>query len=324
MISRFSTAVAHNRRLLILMAVLLCAVAVTVAARAPREPAAALVIMAALAGLALAAGCVVGVAARSRAAARFQVDQANRTFHTPPGAPGVFAVIFLLAGLALFAEIGGWSWLHGDRDGGWVAVMTMLAAPVLVFTTFVWRGVAVTLSADGIRTDRETGSLFIPWTAVATDQPRQAEDAPVDLALTDPDQVTRTGLIRRPNRLSFEQTRPAFVAAAIAHYAAHPTDRPTIGTEAGHRHLIEALELPPPDPKPTPTRRQIWTRATVGVLTFAAAATLATWAEGTFGRHSTLGYTIGLISQLLGLAALSTLITAVRGAHARSRSRKAR
>lgn len=319
MIARFSAAVAHNRRPLMLVAALVCAVAVTDAVRAPHEPAAALVAMAAFAGLALAAGCVVGVAARSRAAARFVVDPAHRTFHTPPGAAGVFAVVFLLAGLALFAEIGGWSWRHGDRDGGWVVVMTMLAMPVLVFTTFVWRGVGVTISPDGIRTDRETGTVFIPWTAVATDQPSRAEGAPLDLALTDPDQTTRTGLIRRPNRLSFEETRPAFIAAAIAHYAAHPTDRPTIGTEAGHHHLTEVLELPPPESKPAPSRRQIWTRATGGVVTFAAAATLAIWAEGTLGRHSTLGYTVGLISQLLGLAALSTLITAIRGARARSR-----
>lgn len=319
MIRRFSTAVAHNRRPLLLTTALFCTVAVTNAVRAPHEPTTALVTMAVFAGLILATGCVVGVASGSRVAARFEVDQANRAFRTPQGAAGVFATIFMLAGVAFFAEVGGWPWLHGDRDGGWIAVVTMLAVPVLAFATFVWRGIGVTLSPDGIRTDRETGTVFIPWTAVAADQPRPAKDSPLDLALTDPDQVTRTGLIRRPNRLSFAETPPAFVAAAIAHYATHPADRPTIGTPSGHRHLTNLLELPPPEPEPTPSRHQLWTRAAGGTLALAAAITLATWANLTFGRHSTLACTAELISQLLGLAALSTVIKAIRGARARLR-----
>jgi hypothetical protein len=155
--------------------------------------------------------------------------------------------LFLSAAVAFFAEAGGWLRAHGDRAGGWVVVMVLMGVPALLFAAVAGRGPGICLTPNGIHADGATGTLAIPWTALSADQPRPATPETeycLDLALSRPDQVTKSGFVRRANRIFFEGTQPAFAAAAIRHYAAHPADRALIGTRAGHRQLVELLAVP--------------------------------------------------------------------------------
>jgi hypothetical protein len=165
---------ARHRRAVLITAMVLGAIAVTDAVGAAHEPVQALVSTGTVAALALVLGAVVGFASRLRAPARFEVDATRHAFRTPPGAAAVFVVIFMLAGVAFFAETGGWSWAHGDRDGGWIAVMALIGLPALSFTVLVWRGIGIALTPEGVHARRETGSVFIPWTAMSPNNlPRQ-------------------------------------------------------------------------------------------------------------------------------------------------------
>ncbi|MFB9362922.1 hypothetical protein [Actinoplanes nipponensis] len=326
MIWSFAAAVARYRRRILIAALVISALAVTDAVRRPNEPVESLAALGAVAALALVAGAVVGAVERWRAPVRFEIDSAGGAFRTARAAAGVFLVIFLLAALAFFAEVGGWSWAHGDRDGGWVVVMAVIGVPVLLFATLVTRGLGIALTPEGVRADRETGRVFIPWSALApagdppvpADQPRPAPaEYRLDLVLADPGRVTRRGLVRRPDRIAFEVTPPAFVAAAVRHYADHPAERATIGTEAGHRRLLALLDGPAVPAEPPPTRRRVGALAAGAVLTFVAAVTVETAADLTVGRHSALGYAAEFGGQLLGLGSLSCLVGAVRGLRAR-------
>jgi hypothetical protein len=308
-----AAAMARHRRSALIIAVVLGAIVVTDAVRAAQEPVDALVGTGTVAALALVLGAVVGFVSRVRAPARFEVDAARHAFRTPPGAAAVFVVFFMLAGVAFFAEAGGWSWAHDDRDGGWIAVMALIGVPVLSFTALVWRGIGIALTAEGIHARRETGSAFIPWTALSPEQPAPAappDDYHLDLTVTDPGLVTHTGLIRRPNRIAFEGIRPAFAAAAIRHYVTHPAERATIGTEPGHRRLVDLLEIPPtaPEPPPKPAPR----RVLLAALLFVVAVSVDSWADLTFGRHSVAGYASDVVSKLLGLAAAGVIVDVLR------------
>jgi hypothetical protein len=323
-ILRFSAAVARYRRRILLTGLVLSAIAVTDAVRAPQEPAAALASVGTVAILALVGAVVMGAVFRRHIGRRFEVDELDRAFRTPLGGAPVLVCIFLLAGLMFFAEVGGWSWAHGDRDGGWLAVMMLLGAPTALFVALVWRGHGLTLTTDGIRADQGTGRVVIPWTALSPDQPPPVtppEEFRVEVAVAHPEQITRSGVIRRPHRLTFEGTQPGFVAAAIRHYAAHPDARAMIGTESGHRRLSELLEVPPRADEPPPSGRHIGVLAAAGVLIVIGVVSVETWIDLRFGRHSAIGYASQVARGLLALLAYSLLADAVRGLGARRRQR---
>jgi hypothetical protein len=305
----------------LLAAVVVAASAVVDAVRGPSAPAAALVVVGLVVAWAVVTGAVVGTVFRWQAGSRFEVDEPRRAFRTPRSAAPVFLVIFLLAVMAFPAEVGGWSWAHGDRDPGWIVVVVSIGVLVLPFAVVGWRGHGVVLTPGGIHADRTTGALVIPWTALSAGQRRpSAPTKPcIDLVFAHPEQVSRRGLIVRPNRISFEGTQPAFVTAVIRHYAAHPANRAMIGTPAEHRRLVELLAVPPGRPEPPPSRRRIVAYAAAGVLVFGVADAGDTWVYGVAGRHSVLGYASELLWRLLAGLSFYSFAAAVRGVHARRR-----
>jgi hypothetical protein len=313
-ILRFSAVVARYRRRVLLAAVAVYASAMLDAVLAPPEPAVALVAVSVVAALAVVMGAVLGTAFRWQQGPRFEVDEPRRAFRTPRSATPVFLMVFLLAAVAFPAEVGGRSWTHGDRDVGWILVMALFGLLTLPFAAVGWRGYGIALTPDGIHADRNTGTLVIPWTALTAGQPR-AITAPtysLEPILARPEQVSRRGLLLRRNRISFEGTQPAFVAAAIQHYAAHPANRPMIGTPAEHRRLIELLAVPPGTPKLPPSRRHIAGLAAVGVLVFGVAVAGNTWVDLTIGRHSVLGYASHSFSYLMVMLSFHLFAAAVR------------
>jgi hypothetical protein len=325
-ILRFSAVVARHRRRVLLTAMAVGTLAVVASVRAASEPTWSLAVIGAVAALATATGAVIGATFRWRAGPAFEVDESGPAFRTPRSAAPVFLVLFLLSGVALLGVAGGWPWAHGDRDGGWVVVMVLIGVPALLLAAAVWRGHGITLTPDGLHGDRGTGTVTIPWTALAATQPRPATpptESHLDLVLAHPDDVTRSGLVPRRNRITFEGTEPAFAAAAIRHYAAHPADRHGIGTQAGHRRLVETLLATSGPAEPPPSRRRVTVLAVLGVLTFVVAVMADTWVDVTFGPHRALGYASDIGRYLLLLISLHLVADAVRGARARSRAPRA-
>jgi hypothetical protein len=266
---------------------------------------------------ALLIGAVVAVASRWHAVAAFDVDEPARAFRTRRGAAPVLLGVVLLAVLAFVAGVGGRSWALGDHDGGWVAILvifTVLGVPV---APLAWRGHGITLTPDGIRADRPTGHVQIPWTALSASQPALSVEHHLDLTVADPGQLTHRGLVRRPYRITFEEAAPAFVAAALRHYAAYPADRRAIGSDAGHQRLVGLLGLPTSTGAPPPSRRRVAALAAGAALTFFANVTLGTVVSETVGRHSLLGYASKVPSILLSMLSLGLTLEAVRGARAR-------
>ncbi|MGW4941644.1 hypothetical protein ACWEOZ_08665 [Actinoplanes sp. NPDC004185] len=49
--------------------------------------------------------------------------------------------------------------------------MAPIGLLVLSFTVLVWRGIGITLTAEGIHARRETGSAFIPRIALSRNNP---------------------------------------------------------------------------------------------------------------------------------------------------------
>ena len=322
MILRLSAAVQRHRRRVLLAAAVLGAGAVVNAVLAPSEPTGSLAATGVVAAVALVTGAVVGTAVRWRASPLFEVDEAGRAFRTPRGATPVFLVLFLLAAVTFLAQAGAWPWAHGDRDGGWIVVMVSIGVPALLLAAVAWRGHGIAMTPDGIHAERGTGTLTIPWTALSADQPRPATpptEYVLDLALTRPDHVTRRGFIMRENRITFEGTQPAFAAAAVRHYAAHPADRSTIGTRAGHERLVELLAAPSGPAEPPPSRRRIAVLAALGAVVFTVAVTGDTWADVTIGRYGFLGIASDVVRQLLALLSFSLFAAAIRGMRDRRR-----
>ena len=109
------------------------------------------------------------------------------------------------------------------------------------------------------------------------------------------------------------------VVAVLRHYAAHPADRPMIGTPAEHRRLVELLATPPGPVAPPPSRRRTAALAAAGVLAFGVAVTVDTWLDDVLGRHSVIGYAWILPRQLFLVLSLHFFAGAARGVRASRR-----
>ncbi|MEV6816749.1 hypothetical protein [Micromonospora sp. NPDC051296] len=114
-----------------------------------------------------------------------------------------------------------------------------------------WRGVSVELRPDGVCQRDLTGSLMVPWEALAPGRPLPARSPGLhpgpDLRTTGP--VRRRGILplgRR--RLRIDNVHPWFIADAIRHYVDHPQHRAAIGEPAEYQRLLDALRYAPTGP----------------------------------------------------------------------------
>ncbi|MFI2652801.1 hypothetical protein [Micromonospora fulviviridis] len=113
-----------------------------------------------------------------------------------------------------------------------------------------WRGVSVELRPDGVCQRDVTGSLMVPWEALAPGRPSRPAVNAATLALTyaRPDLVRRRGILPLGRRLRVDNVHPWFIADTIRHYVDHPQHRATIGEPAEYQRLLHALTSPPAGP----------------------------------------------------------------------------
>lgn len=201
----------------------------------------------------------------------------------------------VLAGVAHLLLIAG-CFVSGVEDDDirapWLALMVACAAPFGYYGRGLWRGRGVTFTPQGLRADTMSGSFFVPWDAIAAEQPRQDPDGAaggkVALISVRPELIVVTGWPIGLDRVVFDRTRRDFVAAAIRHYANHPDDRQAIGTASGYERLRAAAvteaagHLPP---IPARSRRWIAGNAVAGGLIAGVAFLLFVWTDTRLDHH---------------------------------------
>lgn len=192
---------------------------------------------------------VLGVLAlgRSRPAALL-VKPEVRAFATEPGASQILLAVmitFVAAQLLVTGHL-------GEGVGGLFMVLPfLLLVGVGVLIASGWRGVSVELRPDGVCQRDVTGSLMVPWEALAPGHPFLPAAGASTLALTyaQPKLVRRRGVLplgRR--RLSIDNVHPWFLANAIRHYVDHPQHRAAIGEPAEYQRLRHVVASTPTGP----------------------------------------------------------------------------
>lgn len=192
---------------------------------------------------------VLGVLAlrRSRPAALL-VKPEVRAFATEPSASQILIAVMLTFLASHFLGTG-----HlGEAVGGLFMVLPfLLLVAIGVQVAGGWRGVSVELRPDGVCQRDFTGSLMVPWEALAPGRPSRPAVGASTLALTyaQPDLVRRRGILplgRR--RLRIDNVHPWFIADTVRHYVDHPQHRAAIGEPAEYQRLWHALTSAPTDP----------------------------------------------------------------------------
>ncbi|TYB34857.1 hypothetical protein FXF50_26245 [Micromonospora sp. AP08] len=188
----------------------------------------------------------------------FIVRPAEPSFTAPPSAQALFVALGFtywasgqvgsLVGSAKSHDLTFWDAV--------VVVFWMVGAGVLLARA--WRGLGVHLRPDGVRWRELTGSVSVPWDALAPGRPLRPAARTKILALTyaRPELVRRRGIVLGHQLLSIDNIAGWFVADAIRHYVTHPEGRAAIGTEAEYDRLLHAIGNEPTD---APTRPWIGT-----------------------------------------------------------------
>ncbi|WP_146605618.1 hypothetical protein [Micromonospora craterilacus] len=295
------------RRAIFVLAVLGLAAVVAVGTLSPREPTGLILgLFVAMVVLLVLLMLVVRVA-RRRVPTGLEVT--GGAFRSPR--PSFFLGLVLphLCAIAIFVLPGSWTARYEHVvDPNWLLVVALSAAPIGLYLPGLWRGVGVILTPDGIRSDRYLGTLTIPWDALADVQPVQPADArgEVRLTYTRPELLRRTGLLPHRDRIYFEGTDRDLIADAVAHYAAHPAARSTIGSHTGYENLqqlhADATPARRHAPEPIPSRWKI-----SGSFLIAALATVAAARPPAALTGSRI--MIGLIGLLCFLGAAANLYT---------------
>ena len=291
----------------------------------------ALMVLAALGVPGIGIGLLVTVAVLVTAAVAVEGNDRSdmmaispRAFGTPlAGTPVVGALAHIALVAACFAL--------GVREAGvrapWLTLLAALAAPALRFGYGAWHGRGVTVTPDGLRVAKMSGSVVVAWQALAAEQPAQDPDAATNgtivLAYARPELVTTTGWPVSADRIGFSRTGRDFLAATIRYYLAHPEDRRVIGTAAGYRRLHKNIGREPDVPRPAvPPRTVRWIVRTAvgGVLLTVAAVAVYAWTETRLDGH-------GLLEELTRpllfamFAGIGMVITALASAYRRSHPR---
>ena len=308
--ARYSAFLAQRRRAVLLTA---AAVALLLMALSTVLPGLDLVVLGGVVALTL-----LGLASRDSRTDEFVL--VDGSFATVRGSvPVTWAVADLGFAAVVFAE--------GVREvnAPWAPWLTLLAAyllPLVVCGSGLWHGIGITLTPDGLRADKLTGAIFVPWAALSADQfaPTPGDDGHLILRYAHPGQVRKFGFPIDLDRVSFTHTSSDFAAAAIRHYLAHPDRRPAIGTPAGLAALAPDPALdsdtvvtpapadPPLPPPPSPRRRA--RNALAGAALMMLAIPLWLWTEDTLDLPGA--------EQPLGLAVLAGLALLVSAAFPRA------
>ncbi|OKI84558.1 hypothetical protein [Micromonospora sp. CB01531] len=181
---------------------------------------------------------------RSRPAALL-VKPEVRAFATAPSASQILIAVTLTF---LTSHLLGTRYL-GEVFGGLFMVLPfLLLVAVGVQVASGWRGISIELRPEGVCQRDVTGSLMVPWEALAPGRPFQPAVGAATLALTyaQPDLVRRRGILplgRR--RLRIDNVHPWFIADAIRYYVDHPQHRAAIGEPSEYQRLWHALMSAP-------------------------------------------------------------------------------
>ncbi|NMO56984.1 hypothetical protein HH310_38140 [Actinoplanes sp. TBRC 11911] len=212
-----------------------------------------------------------------------------------PGDPGL--LVLGLAHLTLIASI----WVVGVHDSAraaWAVLIVFFALPFLLYGPGLRSGTGVSLTPDGIRARKQSGSVWIPWAALATTQPPPDPDGTIVLALSHPSLIVKTAWPFDAERLP----RHAVLAVAIRYYTANPEARAAIGTPESYERLVAEIGA-----EPLPARRERASRAardlTVGGVVIVASVAIFVWTRAAFDGH-------GLIEVLPPLTAVPALFGA--------------
>lgn len=277
--------VAWHRRAVLTVGLAAAVAAAVLAALLPGVRTAVVLSLLGAMALFLVTGLGAGWAMGRRRRATLLVDPDGPAFATPRLGPMVFLGLavttipaFVLTALLL------------EPDGGRAApgrlllivsgVVVIGGAANLLFG--LWRGVGVRLTPAGIAADVYAGSLAVPWSALAAEQPRwdPEHEYKLPLAYARPELVTTRGLVLNRGEVLFEGVDDAFLAAAVAHYAADPAHRAGIGTVAELDRLLDVLPgvapLPPAEQERADADRRRAFRRDVAIGTGLAAAAIAT------------------------------------------------
>jgi hypothetical protein len=185
----------------------------------------------------------------------FIVQPEEPSFNTPPSFPEVATALLLT--LAASRQVGSLvvSIKSHDPllDNAVLAVIWIAGSFLLVVGA--WRGMGVHLRPEGLRWRQPTGSISVPWEALAPGYPLRPAIRAGTLALTyaRPELVRRRGLVLSQRLLRIDTVHAWFIADAIRHYVTHPECRAAMGTEAEYRRLLHTMRNGMADP---PARSQ--------------------------------------------------------------------
>lgn len=191
------------------------------------------------------AGVLSVLALRRSRPAALLVKPEVRAFATEPGASQILMAVtlmFLASQLLVTGHLG------EVAEGLFMVLPVLLLVAVGVQVASGWRGVSVELRPDGVCQRDVTGSLMVPWEALAPGHPFQPAVGVATLALAyaQPDLVRRRGILplgRR--RLRIDNVHAWFIADAIRYYVDHPQHRAAIGEPAEYQRLWHALTSAP-------------------------------------------------------------------------------
>jgi hypothetical protein len=207
-------------------------------AATPALPAVTYAAIAAVGVVTAGAGLVLSLAVGSSPVTGLLADPRARTAATPRTGVEVLWSLTAMQALALFSGHTVIAALDGRLSRLGLLGVLLFAGMLAVSARGVARGVGVTLRPDGIRADKLTGGIFVPWEALAQGQPDPgAQPRSLTLAYARPELVRTTGYVPAPADLEFEGVDAAFLAAAIRSYTHHREVRHAIGTEAEQERL---------------------------------------------------------------------------------------
>ncbi|MEV6349177.1 hypothetical protein [Actinoplanes sp. NPDC051851] len=321
MITGLSQWLVRYRRALVGGTVSLSVLLTAIAASAESAGAPVAVIDAILAGSAVLVLSLIGFTEPGRVR-EFTLERRDGELRTrSSGFPVAFGLL-LITMANLLAGLGVRESTHVRFDPAWAALVAFFGGGVFFFLRSLWYGSGVTLTPDGLVTERKLGTVTVPWEALRGVH-RPGETGAVTLSFARPELVTTTGVVFRKDRVEAELIRPQPLAVAIRHFVDRPAERDSIGTEAGYERLRAAVE-PRPVTEPAgepPSLRAVVGNLAGGVALFLGAVVGESWAEDALGAHSFWGSAANL---LLAFAIIGggMIMAGVKGARSRRAGRR--
>ncbi|MEV4342866.1 hypothetical protein AB0J83_00100 [Actinoplanes sp. NPDC049596] len=210
-------------------------------------------------------------------------------------------IVYTLAGVGHFALIGIFTLHLGDftapKDK---IILALTVLSFLVYLPAMWRGVGLTVTASGVRAEKWSGSVVVPWEALA-DEPPTGERGAVRVVYARPDLVQVSGWTANRAELPCEGTDPRFAAAVISYYVRHPEERAAISPDA-------VAPTVPEEPEPPADRATALTVLVVSAVVLALAVAGEAWVDD----ESLLGWLVHIGAGIIATAAGLCVIGAVK------------